>query len=363
MEQRRIRLSDLIPGEPVPWDIFDAQHNLLVAEGTFLADGNQAAELVDQGAWAAAPPPSVLGMINQAHKRLEHLLFNVEHESNLPSQICDIAATLTAAADINQDVALASILLNQDEGTYAVRHCVDSAIVALLLARELDKLPSETLSIMAAALTMNVGMLQNQEQLQSRLNAISGDEKATIHAHPEAGVALLENAGVNDQEWLTCVLLHHENEDGGGYPFGKTGDDIPLAAKIVSLADRYCARVSARGYRKPLLANEALNDMLVADQQSIDPMLTACFIRVVGIYPTGAVVRLANDEIGVVAQQGPKATAPRVLALLGEQASRLAPPLLRDTANPSFQIREMLSGEQAGIRFTMQQVWGEQAAP
>lgn len=307
--------------------------------------------------------PSVLRRINQAHRRLEHLLFNMEREPEVPMHIFAVATRLMAAVDANPDIALACILHNQDEGSYAVRHCIDSAVVAMLVARALDKGPHEILTIMAAALSMNVGMLHNHEQLQSRLNAISSQEVAIIRNHPQQGVNILKQAGVIDEDWLAYVLLHHENEDGSGYPSGKRGDDIPLNAKIISLADRYCARVSSRSYRKSLLPNEALSDILLADHQSVDPMLTACFIRVLGIYPTGAVVRLASGEIGVVSGKGENSTAPIVHALIGADGILLPAPVRRDTAKEGYAVREMMSEEQAGIRFRMQQVWGDAACP
>lgn len=307
--------------------------------------------------------PSILRMVNSAHKRLEHLLFNIHSEPNVQQQILEIAKSLILATNLNRQIALGCIFLNQTEGSYAVRHCVDSAVVALLLARELDKSPNEILTIMAAALTMNVGMLQHQEQLQSRLSAISDRDIALIHRHPQEGVNVLTQAGIDDADWLSFVLLHHENEDGSGYPSGKIGEEIPLSAKIISLADRYCARVSSRRYRKSLLPNEALSDILLSDYNSIDPMLTTCFIKVLGIYPTGATVRLKNGEIGVISDSGSSTNTPIVRALVGSNGAPLYPPAERDTSNEHYSISEMLTEEQAGVRFSMQQVWGEQARP
>jgi len=303
---------------------------------------------------------SVLQSLNQAHRRLEHLLFNMEGEPDMQAQIIAVAADIAAATDTSQDVALACILLNQNEGSYAVRHCVDTAIVALLVARALEKSTNEILTIMAAALTMNVGMLRNQEQLQSRLNAISNQEIAIIHGHPQESVNLLKQAGVTDEEWLDCVLSHHENEDGSGYPSKKFGSDIPLGAKIISLADRYCARVSSRRYRKSLLPNEALSDILLGDSQSVDPMLTACIIAVLGIYPVGAIVQLESGEVGVVASRGSGTTTPVVHVLMGPDGIAAAP-VQRDSAASGYAIKKMLAEDQAGTRFTMQQVWGEEA--
>lgn len=317
----------------------------------------------ETGASAAGGKPSVLRMVNGAHRALEQVLFNLGGDADVQSRILDIARSLTAAVDANPDIALGCILLNQEEGSYAVRHCIDSAVVALLVARALGEMPSETLTTMAATLTMNVGMLPSQEQLQSRLNAISQAELAKIHQHPLQSVDMLRAAGVSDDEWLTYVLLHHENEDGSGYPHGRKGDEIPLNAKIIALADRYCARVSSRSYRKSLLPNEALSDILLVDHHSVDPMLTTCFIRVLGIYPTGAVVRLANGEIGVVAGKGSSSTTPIVHALVSQDGAHLPVPQRRDTGLQQYAVREMLSEERAGVRFSMQQVWGEEARP
>lgn len=321
------------------------------------------ASIQDSPADANRERPSVLRRINEAHRDLEHLLFNIERETGAPARLLDISSRLMAAVEDGPDIALACILHNQDEGSYAVRHCIDTAVVAMLVARALDRLPHETLPVVAGALTMNVGMLLSHEQLQSRLNAISDNEKAVIQTHPQTGVEMLRRAGVDDEEWLACVLLHHENEDGSGYPFGKHGDEIPLPVKLVSLADRYCARVSTRSYRKSLLPIEALRDLLLDDHQSVDPMLTACFMRVVGMYPTGAVVRLANGEVGVVSGKGSSTTAPVVHVLVGADGALLASPARRDTGQDGFAVREMLSEDQAGVRFRMWQVWGEEARP
>jgi HD-GYP domain-containing protein (c-di-GMP phosphodiesterase class II) len=310
---------------------------------------------------ASGTKPSVVRLINQAHRRLEHLLFNLEREPDAQTEILAVARSLTHAAGLHPDIALACILLNQDEGSYAVRHCVDTAIVSLLVSTALQKSPHEILTVMAAALTMNVGMLQHQEQLQSRLNAISQQEIALIQGHPQRSVDLLKQAGVNNEDWLSSVLLHHENENGSGYPYGKSGSEIPLQAKVISLADRYCARVSSRSYRKSLLPNEALSDILLADHDSVDPMLTACFIRVLGVYPTGAVVRLENGEVAVVTGKGESITAPTVHALVGADGALLAVPARRDTSCAEHVIREMLSEEKAGVRPRMQALWGEEA--
>lgn len=318
----------------------------------------------DDSAQSGLPEqPSVLRQINLVNQRLEHLLFNLATESGAQEKIYAIAGDLIAAVDRNRDIALACILLNQTAGHYAIRHGVDTAVVAILIARSLEEMPEEVLTITAAALTMNVGMLQRQEQLQARMDAISQQEQAFIHGHPQAGVDMLKQAGIKNPDWLSYVLLHHENEDGSGYPFGKAAHEIPLNVKIISLADRYCARVSLRNYRKSLLPKAALSDILLADNNNIDPMLTACFIRELGTYPTGTFVRLESGELGVVTGCSTNATAPLVHVLLGADGVPLPTPLRRATMRPRYAVRELISEEPAALRVDMQQLWGAEARP
>ena len=378
MDQQRLSMSDLVMGQPLPWNVYDASGQLLLGKGQVLSHERQLEVLVERGLFVNGDAytakknsqpvekpreiPSALRMINLANKRLETLLLNLPNENNAEPKLREVAKALIFACKIDSDVALATILLNQEDTAYPVRHCVDTAIVSLLVARSLNKSPEEIETITCAALTMNVAMLRLQEKLQANAAPLTDEESRLIREHPQDGADQLRRAGVTDELWLSCVLNHHGNEDGSGYPGGKSGADIPTEAKIISVADRYCARVSARNYRKSLLPNAALRDILMADKKNIDPALTTTFIRELGIYPTGTYVRLENGEIGVVTGKGPSTTTPYVHALIGPRGAPLAMALKRDTSKKLYAIRDVLHEDEADIRFTMQQLWGATAS-
>jgi HD-GYP domain-containing protein (c-di-GMP phosphodiesterase class II) len=378
VDHKRISLTDIILGEPLPWDVYDSNNQLLLRKGHIIERAHQIESLIERGMFvdakvlrgkAATPPPvksldkpSVVRFINLVNRRLERLLLALHTETSAGEKILEVAKVITFAVDLNPDIALACILLNQTPGNYAVRHSVDTAIVSLSVARAMKKDTEEIKTIIAAALTMNVGMLRYQEQLQNKGTPLSEKEVEIIRGHPEESANLLKQAGIVDPEWLSYVLLHHENEDGSGYPFGKSNPEIPENAKIIAIADRYCARVSARSYRKSLLPNAALRDILLAEKKTIDPTLAAGFVKVLGIYPTGTFVRLENGEIGVVTGKGTSTTTPIVHALIGPRGAPLSFPIKRDTSKELFSIREVLHEGQASVRFSMQQLWGDEAA-
>jgi len=381
IDQRRLSVSDIVIGEPLPWDVYGAGDKLLLRRGHVIQNTRQAEELVQRGLFIDAgqaerlaqakkeaqqsikrEAPSALRFINLAGKRLERLLYNLSNEADAQAKILEVAKALVYASDINADVVLGSIFLNQAAAGYAVRHGIDTALIALIIARAMKKSAEEIQAIMAAALTMNIAMLRQQDQLESKQESLTERELELIRTHPAQGVELLKQAGITHPDWLNYVLLHHENADGNGYPRGKEVMEIPQNAKILTLADHYCASVSIRKYRKTLLPSAALRDVLLAGGKASDPMLAAYFIKELGAYPPGTFVRLQNGEIGVVTRRGKTAPTPVVHSFIGPRGAPLSFPIQRDTTKELYVIRDTLSGEQAALRFSMQQLWGDEAA-
>ncbi|MES2103479.1 MAG: HD domain-containing phosphohydrolase [Pseudomonadota bacterium] len=376
MTTRRISTSDIVMGQPLAWDVYGDDGSLLLRKGYVVTGPSQVSALIERGLFAEISAmdaaraqaarqvelPSVLRMINAAHRELRRLLYGMQSETDVRGQLLALAKQVATAAFMQPDVALGCILLNQQDTPYVIKHCTDTALVSVLVARALKKPPEEIIMLAAAALTMNVGMLRQQERLQEKSDALSATEQELIRQHPEAGVELLRAAGIEDADWLSWVLLHHENEDGSGYPTALAGADIPQNAKIISLADRYCARVCARSYRKSMLPNAALRDILIEGKSKVDQMLVTLFIRELGTYPIGTFVRLENGELGVVTGKGLTTTTPIVHAMIGPRGAALSMPIRRDTGKPLHAIREVLHRDQVMIRFTMRHLWGDIAS-
>ncbi len=370
MTHRRITLADLVFGEPLRWDIFGPgakadsapDASPLLQKGQVLAPSPQLNGWLEAGLFAeASAAPSVLHALNDLNKRLEQLLLSLRNEHAADAAVRAIANELIAAVDIDPDIALACIFQNQIAGLYAVRHCIETAVVAVLVARAMQKPDDEVLTITAAALTMNVGMVRQTEGFQGKDCSLSNDERAIVRRHPIESVDLLRCAGVADPLWLDYVLLHHENDDGSGYPDGKLGADIPQNAKLIGLADRYCAHVSARNYRRSILPDLALRNLFVENALPIDPALADQFIRQLGKYPPGSLVRMENGEIGVVTRRLGADTL-TVHALLAADGAALPEPTLRSTTEPACGIAEALHEDHARVRFSMRQIWGERAS-
>ena len=297
---------------------------------------------------------SVLRSLNLATSQLDGLLAGLSPYSDADRALRQMAHEVAAASTRSPDVAIAAVLLNQIAGRYAVRHCIDTAIVACVVARSMGKPEPEVLTIAAAALTMNVGMMRQIETFHSKSSALSGDERAIVQRHPTESAEQLRCAGVSDEDWLAGVLQHHENDDGSGYPDGLRKEEIVFHARLIGIADRYCACVSARNYRRSMLPPLAL-DKLCTDG-GYDVALIDQFCAQLGAYPPGTLVRLINGDIGVVVSRG----ALLVHALRGADGVPIS--RARRTDEPGNAIETALHEDDARLRFRMNTVWGELAA-
>ncbi len=388
----RLALVDIVLGEALPWNVMDKFGRLLLKQGAVIQTQSHAAEMIERGMYIEeelytklpnfdntgnpgsrskleAPAilknetPSVIYSINLAVKRLGVLLKNIKKFPDARANLVEIVKIIQFAIHLNENLALANIQLNHVSGDYPVRHCVDTAILAITVAEAMNKGEQEIQDIAAAAITMNISMIELQEKLQENKGAMSDADKTAIHNHPIASIDLLYEVGIEDSEWLKYILLHHEHEDGSGYPVGTVKAEIPQNAKILTLADGFCARISARGYRRSNLPSVALRDIFIDNRAHADATLAAYFIKVLGLYPPGTFVQLKNSEIAVISQRATDTSPCIASALVKPNGELYVNPIKRDTSVETYTIAEAIFPDKASVQANMQQIWGSLARP
>lgn len=365
-------------GQPLRWNVYSEHGELLLKKGHIVETAHQLNELIERGLFteasetiphkvhheqAALPElPSIIRLLNSAAHQLGPLLYSLHLQTDAQNSMMGIAKEVIHATHLNPDIALASIFLNHTISDSAIRHSLNTAIIAILVGKVMTKSDDELATLVSAALTMNLGMLRQYNDYQTRAGALTDKEQEMLHQHPLDSANMLEKAGVNHPDWLSAVLHHHEYEDGSGYPFGKTADAIPHHAKILTLSDMFCAKVTGRAYRKPLLSNGALRELFGDKHAKVDKKLAPYFIGAIGLYPCGTSVKLQNGEIAVVTHKGHSPQTPVVHSYLGPFGAPLALPIKRDTSNSRFTILQAVSLDDAPLCFSMPQIWGNEAA-
>ncbi len=131
-----------------------------------------------------------------------------------------------------------------------------------------------------AASLHDLGKLAIPEEILRKPAALNETERLVLERHPQIGYRMLESLGVDPiADW---VLHHHERWDGSGYPNGLTGDEIPLGARIIFVADAFDAMTSQRVYREPLSEPDALAELRRCSGTQFDPEIVRAFSRALG---------------------------------------------------------------------------------
>jgi HD-GYP domain-containing protein (c-di-GMP phosphodiesterase class II) len=146
------------------------------------------------------------------------------------------------------------------------------------IARELRLSASEIGKIEAAALVHDVGKIYTPREILHKPGRLTDREFAIVKLHPRDGAELLGGVGVGDAEIAEIVLHHHERLDGNGYPDGIGGDEIPLGARIIAVADTFDAITSTRSYRPSRSHKEAIDILSRESGRQLDADVVAAFL-------------------------------------------------------------------------------------
>ncbi len=170
--------------------------------------------------------------------------------------------------------SLASALDARDP--YTSGHSRRVSDYSCALAKALHTPAQKVEEIRIGAMLHDIGKIGIADSVLQKAGKLTRDEIALIGRHPAIGRRILE--GVNGfQEYLEAVEFHHENWNGSGYPRGLSGDEIPLAARIVHIADAYDAMTTDRPYRRGMSREEALWVIEKSAGIQFDPALVPLF--------------------------------------------------------------------------------------
>ena len=186
---------------------------------------------------------------------------------------------------------------------YTYMHSVAVCALMVALARRLELDEDVTRSMGLAGLLHDLGKAMMPMQVLNKPGKLTDTEFAIIQTHPVQGHKLLVEGQVQDPIVLDVVLHHHEKTDGTGYPQRQKDEQISLYAKMGAVCDVYDAITSNRPYKKGWDPAESLKRMAEWTHGHLDAQVFQAFVKSLGIYPTGSLVRLTSGRIGVVVEQ------------------------------------------------------------
>jgi HD-GYP domain-containing protein (c-di-GMP phosphodiesterase class II) len=205
-----------------------------------------------------------------------------------------------------------------NQPSYLTGHSIRNSVLTVVLARDMG-LPEVQLERAAmAALLAQIGKTKLPRSLLEKQEPLSDEDLERIRGFIGLGVEILRECQTVGEDVVEVVQSHQERFDGSGYPNGLSGDAIPVLSRLLGLADWYDAATTRKPHTSIVLSpNEAMDELYRQRGKLFQPQVVEEFIRGLGIYPCGNLVKLNTNEVALIqAQNLDNRTQPVILMVL-----------------------------------------------
>lgn len=354
--------------EPLPWNVRNEPGHLLLGKGFLLTDQAQIDSLMERGVFvdqdefeahqrelkAAQARKDPFTLWANILKRTGQLLRNHKDNPLFAKELGELSTQIQGA--MKEDVNAGTFeMVYGDPTGYAVSHSLQTAFVAALAAERFGWTENDRTTLIRAALTMNIAMLDMQNALTQQTTPLTTQQRAEIDAHPRKGRLILESSNVSCQDWLRTVEEHHVTTDGRGLPQDRK--DFSQLACMVHYTDVYLAKLSPRANRPAIAVNVAARELYMKSGGADNPY-AAAIIKEMGIFPPGSFVKLANGDTAVVLRPGETANTPQVHSLISSDGWVFPDTKPRDTAKPEFKVVAAVPRGNVMMRLNRQKLFG-----
>ncbi len=258
--------------------------------------------------------------------------------------------------------ALISLARLKTVDDYTYMHSVAVCAMMVGLAKQLGLDEAQTRLAGLAGLMHDLGKALMPMEVLNKPGKLTDAEFAIIKTHPEEGHRLLLTGQDVDLAVLDVCLHHHEKTDGSGYPKGLKADEISLFAKMGAVCDVYDAITSNRPYKAGWDPAESLRKMAEWANGHFDNLVFQAFVKSLGIYPIGSLVRLSSGRLGVVvSQSGKSLTTPLVKVFFSTKSNLRIQPSVVDLSAAATTEKILSREDPAKWRFSdLNELWSGQ---
>ena len=245
------------------------------------------------------------------HAEAVKVASDVLHDARIGKQVeveqaRPVVANITEAV-LGDDGTLLSLCRLKQRDAYTFQHAVSVATLLVTFSNAIGGYSyHQMIDIGLGGLFHDVGKMRIPDAILNKPGRLTEMEFVRMKTHVVEGINYLTGIPGFSESIIRVAAEHHEKFDGSGYPSGIAGAEISLVGQMASIVDVYDAITSIRIYRTPLEPSDALKRIFEWGGQHFDEALVQKFIKAIGIYPVGSLVRLKSGRLAVVLRQGVK---------------------------------------------------------
>ena len=262
----------------------------------------------------------------------------------------DVGGARQLVEDISDSIsrnpgAIISLARLKTADDYTYMHSVAVCAMMVALAKQLGLDEAQTRSCGMAGLLHDLGKVAMPVDVLNKPGKLTDAEFDIMKQHPVEGHKMLLAGSDVDPVAIDVVLHHHEKTSGTGYPKGLKGDQISLYSKMGAVCDVYDAITSNRPYKAGWDPAESLRKMAEWANGHFDLMIFQAFVKSMGIYPVGSLIRLKSGRIGVVMEQSNKSlTTPIIKVFYSTKSEMRIAPVIVDLSKTT-EVDKILNRE------------------
>ncbi len=268
----------------------------------------------------------------------------------LEAERIEQAVSGMAASVLRNAEALLLFARLKEKGEYTLSHALDVSVYMIAFGRFLEMSEEDIVLLGYLGLLQDIGKIRLPDQLIAKRDRLSTEEFEQAKLHVQYSVEILRATPGLPPQLARLATLHHERQDGSGYPAGLKGREIGVIGSIGAIVDTFDALTVPRPYAHPVAPSAALSMLYKWRGAFFEAQLVEQFIRCIGIFPVGSLVELNSGEVGIViAQNSTKRLQPRVMVIRDAQGATLRPQKLLDlsrlpkvSADEPYRIRRAL---------------------
>lgn len=262
----------------------------------------------------------------------------------------EFTSQLVGSIDRNPN-ALMCLTKIREKDSYLLEHSLNVAILLANFAKNIGLSESEVQELAFSGFLHDIGKIRIPDEILHKPGRLTDQEMVVMRDHVYYGVRTLEQMGIPERI-IRTMSEHHERLDGYGYPEGARGEEISAFGRMIAIVDTYDAITADRCYKPGMPSQKALKILLKDSPDKFDRELVQRFIRCVGIYPVGSLVKLNNEQIAMVEQQREdKPLKPVVKIFYSVRGNHYMAPKQVDLNQSQYEIEKAVMPSEFGLDF------------
>jgi putative nucleotidyltransferase with HDIG domain len=244
---------------------------------------------------------------------------------------------IVSSIDRNPNALLCMTKIREKD-SYLLEHSLNVAILLATFATHVGLSEEEAQELSLSGFLHDIGKINIPDSILHKPGRLTDQEMVVMQDHVYYGIRTLEEMEIPERI-IRTIGEHHERLDGYGYPEGKRGDEISVFGRMIAIVDTYDAITADRCYKDGMPSKKALQILLQDSPEKYDQGLVQKFIKCIGIYPVGSLVKLSSEKIAmVVKQHETHPIKPIVKVFYSVRSNHYLPPVELDLSQSDTQI-------------------------